>query len=280
MPDAEDVREQQRETWDRFSGGWEKWDELVLGMIRPVGDEMLDLLGVRDDAHHLDVASGTGEPGLTIATQVPHGRVVLSDPAAGMIDVATRSAAARGIHNVKFHICGADELPFPDATFDSISCRFGFMFFPDIPLAVRELTRVLRPGGKICTAVWAQPDENAWATIPMVAIATEIELPAAPPDAPSLFRCSAPGAIADVMVAEGLHEVRETEVRAMLTASSAEEYWQYMTEVAAPVIAGLSRADDAAQVRIREVAMRAVKGFEVDGRVEIPLHARCIVATR
>ena len=280
MPDAEEVREQQRQTWDRFSRGWEKWDDLVLGMIQPIGDEMLDLLGVREDAHHLDVASGTGEPGLTIATQAAEGHVVLTDPAAGMLDVAKRSATARGVHNVEFHVCGADDLPFPDASFDSISCRFGFMFFPDIPVAVRELTRVLKPGGKICTAVWAQPEGNPWATIPMGAIATEVELPATPPDAPSLFRCAAPGAIGEVMAAEGLHDVRESDVRAMLTASSADEYWQYMTDVAAPVIAGLSLVDEEARDRIRALVTETVKSFEDDGRVQLPLHARCIVATR
>ena len=279
MSEAEEVREQQRRTWDRFSGGWEKWDRLVLPMLQPVGDEMLRLLAIREDAHHLDVASGTGEPGLTIATQAPQGHVVLTDPAAGMIDVATRSATTRGIHNVEFHVCGADELPFEDATFDSISCRFGFMFFPDIPVAVSELTRVLKPGGKVCTAVWAQPEGNPWATIPMGAIAMEADMPATPPDAPGLFRCAAPGAIGDVFAAAGLHDVRETDVRAALATSSADEYWQYMTEVAAPVIAGLSLVDDEARERIRGVVMEKVGGLEVDGQPRLPLHARCIIAT-
>ena len=145
---------------------------------------------------------------------------------------------------------------------------------------MRELARVLKPGGRICTAVWAQPEGNPWATIPMVAIAKEIELPVASSDAPGLFRCAAPGAISEVMAAEGLHDLRETEVRSVLTAASADEYWQYMTEIAAPVIAGLSLVDADAQARIRDAVMDAVKGFETDGRVELPLHARCIVATR
>ena len=231
MPEAEEIREQQRRTWDRFSGGWEKWDRLVLPMLQPVGDELLRLLEVREDAHHLDVASGTGEPGLTIATQAPKGRVVLTDPAAGMIEVATRSAATRGVHNVELHVCGADELPFADATFDSVSCRFGFMFFPDIPAAVSELKRVLKPGGRLCTAVWAQPDGNPWATIPMGAIATEVDLPPTPPDAPGLFRCAAPGAIGDVFASAGLHDVGETDVRAVLTTASADEYWRYTERI-------------------------------------------------
>ena len=280
MADANEIREQQRQTWDRFSRGWERWDHLVLPMLEPVGDEMLRLLDVAEDARHLDVASGTGEPGLTIATRAPRGQVVLTDPAAGMIDVATRSAATRGIDNVEFRVCGADDLPFDDATFDSISCRFGFMFFPDIPAAVDELRRVLKPGGRLCTAVWAQPDGNPWATIPMGAIAAEVDVPAPAPDAPGLFRCAAPGAIGDVFAAAGLHDVTETDVRGVLGTPSADEYWDYMSEVAAPVVAGLSLADDEARDRIRAAVIAEVGRFDVDGRPQIPLHARCIVATR
>jgi ubiquinone/menaquinone biosynthesis C-methylase UbiE len=280
MSEADEVREQQRRTWDRFSRGWEKWDDLVVPMLQPVGDEMLRLLRVPDDAHHLDVASGTGEPGLTIAMQTPNGSVVLTDPAAGMIEVATRNARARGLDNVEFHVCGADELPFADAAFDSISCRFGFMFFPDIARAVGELRRVLRPGGRLCTAVWAQPEGNPWATIPMAAIATETELPATPADAPGLFRCAAPGAISDLFAAAGFRDVGETDVRASLATTSSEEYWQYMTEVAAPVIAGLSVLDEAARARARSAAMDEAEAFEVDGQLRLPLHARCVIGTR
>ncbi|MFZ4518016.1 MAG: class I SAM-dependent methyltransferase [Microthrixaceae bacterium] len=280
MSGSDDVREQQRQTWDEFSHGWEKWDRLVLPMLEPVGEEMLRLLRVPGEAHHLDVASGTGEPALTIAERTPDGRVVLTDPAEGMVDVATRSAAARGIRNVEFHVCGADELPFADATFDTVSCRFGFMFFPDIPAAVRELHRVLTPGGRLCTAVWAGPDGNPWATISMAAIAAEVELPAASPDAPGLFRCAAPGAIGDMLVGAGFRDVAEVDVRALLVTSSAEEYWEYMTDVAAPVIAGLSLVDDAAHDRIRAAVIDAAGAFEADGRLQLPIHARCIVGTR
>lgn len=140
--------------------------------------------------------------------------------------------------------------------------------------------RVLKPGGKLCTAVWAQPDGNPWATIPMTAIATETELPATPPDAPGLFRCAAPGAIGDVLAAAGFRDVGETDVRASLTTTSAEEYWQYMTEVAAPVIAGLALVDEEARARIRSAAMKEAETFEVDGQLRLPLHARCIIGTR
>ena len=79
MSRADEIREQQRQTWDRFSPGWMKWDALVMEMLAPVAAEIIRALALRDDNEHLDIGSGTGEPGLSIAAVVPRGRVVLTD---------------------------------------------------------------------------------------------------------------------------------------------------------------------------------------------------------
>jgi ubiquinone/menaquinone biosynthesis C-methylase UbiE len=121
---------------------------LVMGMLAPVGAQMIRPSAPRDGSEHLDVASGTGEPGLSIAALVPRGRVVLTDLSGGMLAVASANASALGLANVGTRECGADDLPFGDASFDTITCRFGFMFFPDIAGAVTELLWVLRPGGR------------------------------------------------------------------------------------------------------------------------------------
>jgi ubiquinone/menaquinone biosynthesis C-methylase UbiE len=69
----EQIRDQQRETWDKFSSGWKKWDELVLNWLAPVGQDLIRCAALEDDSNVLDVAAGTGEPGLTAATLVPKG---------------------------------------------------------------------------------------------------------------------------------------------------------------------------------------------------------------
>ena len=281
MPaDAGQIREQQRQTWDKFSAGWGKWDQVVMQMLSPVGEEMIRELHVAADAHHLDVASGTGEPGLTIAAAAPHGRVVLTDLAGDMLAIARQNAARRGLSNVEVRECSADALPFADATFDSVSCRFGLMFVPDIAACVKELARVLKPGGRLSAAVWAEPEGNPWATIPMSAIAAEVDMPPPSPDTPSLFRCAKRGAMARIFEGAGLGDVAETEVRSVLRTASPEEYWQYQTEVAAPVVAGLSRVDAAGRERIKAVVMQNALRFAVGAEVHVPTHARCIVGTK
>jgi ubiquinone/menaquinone biosynthesis C-methylase UbiE len=277
---ADEIREQQRQTWENFSGGWAKWDDLTRGWMGPVGDEMIRALDLRADSEHLDVAAGTGEPGLSIAELVPEGRVVLTDLSPGMLVAASANAQARGLDNVDVRECGVDALPFDDESFDTISCRFGFMFFPDIPGAVGELLRVLRAGGRLSLAVWAEPPGNPWATIPMAVIGTEVALPAPAPDAPGLFRCAAPGAMSSVLQDAGMRGVVESDVPITLDPASADEYWDFITEIAAPVVAGLAQADDAARARIRTATIEQVRSFEADGRPRVPGLARCITGTK
>src|SRR5215212_11269383 len=152
MPSGDEIRESQRATWAGLSAGWEKWDSVIMDQLAPVSAAMIEWLDIADDQRHLDIASGTGEPGLSIARMSPNGRVVLTDLAPEMLDVAARRASAQGITNIETKVCSADDLPFDDATFDSVSVRFGYMFFPNMVEATAEFARVLRPGGRLCSS--------------------------------------------------------------------------------------------------------------------------------
>lgn len=143
MPSADEIHDAQRLVWARCSAGWEKWDRIITDQLAPVGAAIIDSLDVTEDHQHLDIAAGTGEPGLSIARLSPTGRVVLTDLAPEMLEVAARRADAQGATNVETKVCSADDLPFDDATFDSVSVRFGYMFFPDLAKATSEFARVL-----------------------------------------------------------------------------------------------------------------------------------------
>src|SRR6059058_1312017 len=114
MPSGDEIRDVQRATWAGLSGGWEKWDSVIMDQLGPVGAAMIDRLDIAEDQQHLDIAAGTGEPGLSIAKLAPNGRVVLTDLSAEMLDVARRRAEAQAITNIETRVCSADELPFAD----------------------------------------------------------------------------------------------------------------------------------------------------------------------
>src|SRR5205823_13478848 len=97
MPGGDEIRDVQRALWVGRSAGWEKWAPVIMDQLGPVGAAMIGRLGIAGDQRRLDVAAGTGEPGLTVARLAPGGHVVLTDLAAEMLGIAARRADAQGI---------------------------------------------------------------------------------------------------------------------------------------------------------------------------------------
>jgi len=219
--------------------------------LKPLGDEIIRLLQPRSDDFVLDVAAGTGEPGLTIAAMLGNGKVIVTDIAEGMLEIARESAARRGLDNLETQLCDVCELPFADSTFDAISCRLGFMFFPDMQLAAKEMARVLKPGGKIATAVWNVPEKNFWVTAIGGTINKNMQLQPPTGDEPGIFRCAERGFIANIFHKAGLTNISEYEVTGKLDVGSTDVYWTLMTDVAAPFVAALSKADNAMKETIK-----------------------------
>jgi SAM-dependent methyltransferase len=280
MPGGDEIRDGQRAAWAGLSAGWEKWDSVIMDQLGPVGAAIIECLGIADDQQHLDIASGTGEPGLTVARLAPGGHVVLTDLAAEMLDIAARRASAQGITNVETRVCSADDLPFGDGAFDSISVRFGYMFFPDVAKATAEFARVLKPGGRVCSSVWVKPGENPWTAIAMQAIAAEVVLASPDPDGPNMFRCAAPGYVSALYEAAGLRNVAEWDVGVELVTRSPAQYWEMISEHVSLAVAALQQAGELARERIAKAVIAKVSTYEEDGEVRIPGVARCIVGTK
>ena len=280
MTSADEVRDVQRAAWAGLSAGWEKWDSVIMDQLGPVGAAMIGRLGIVEDQQHLDIAAGTGEPGLSIARLSPKGRVVLTDLVAEMLDIAARRARAQGVANIETTVCSADDLPFSDATFDSVSVRFGYMFFPDVAKATAEFARVLKPGGRLCSSVWVKPGENPWTAIAMQAIATEAVVAPPDPDGPNMFRCAAPGYVSALYEGAGLRDIAEWDVDVELVTRSPEQYWEMISEHVSLAVAALQQVGGPARERIRAHAIAKVSAFEKDGKVRVPGVARCIVGTK
>lgn len=263
----EEIREQQKASWNKFSPGWKKWDNEFMDFLKPMGDKIIGLLDLKESDHVLDIAAGTGEPGLTIALRVRDGKVVITDLSDGMLVIAREHAQKKGIENAEFVSCDVCELPFPDNTFDAISCRLGFMFFPDMHLAAKEMFRVLKPGGRIATSVWEGPEKNFWITAIGGTINQNMQVPAPPPESPGMFRCAKRGLVEGLFKEAGLKNISENELEGKLKCGTAEVYWEMMTEIAAPFVAALSKADDAVYAKIKSEVLEKVNAKFPDGNV-------------
>src|SRR4030095_6310566 len=163
----EKIREVQREAWNKSSSGWKKWDDMMMNFLKPMNSEMIQMLNIKANDVILDVATGTGEPGLTIASILKSGKVVATDLAEEMLSVAKEKADNRSIKNFETVCCDVSSLPFEDNTFDSISCRLGIMFFPDIQMSLQEMVRGLKPGGRLVISAWDIQEKNFWINVSM-----------------------------------------------------------------------------------------------------------------
>jgi ubiquinone/menaquinone biosynthesis C-methylase UbiE len=274
------IRDQQKQSWNKFSPGWGKWDSLIMQFLRPMGDAIIDHLQIAATDTVLDIAAGTGEPGLTIAAIATGGTVTGTDLSEKMLTIAEANANARGLKNYSTKVADAGELPFGDDTFDKISCRMGFMFFPDMQLAANEMYRVLKPGGRLAVSVWGPPEQNFWVT-GITGIINKYFEPAPPvPGAPGMFRCAKPGTMAGLFEQAGFKNIGEQPITGKGDYANADIYWQHMMEVAAPVVAVLEKAGDETRAAIKNDVLAMINAHAINGRALLDFGANIIYGTK
>jgi SAM-dependent methyltransferase len=156
----------------RYDAGASAYDRLTGRWSRMYVDRVLDVTGVRQGSHVLDVATGTGDAAIVAADRVGHsGRVVAVDISLPMLQEARDKAAGR---QIEFAEGDAQHLSYADGSFDSIVCLFGLMFVPDKVAALSGFRRMLRPGGRVAATSWSQPTEAPFAGLVAQALAEQL----------------------------------------------------------------------------------------------------------
>src|SRR4029078_11698776 len=133
------ISDEQKKTWDKVSHGWKKWNKFTMNFLKPMGDAIIKALSIKNNDVVLDIASGTGEPAFSIAAIAKNGKVHATDLSEEMLAIAQDHAREKGIKNMEFKVADVSNLPFSNDYFDKASCRMGFMFFPDMQLATKEI---------------------------------------------------------------------------------------------------------------------------------------------
>ena len=265
-----------------LSSGWEKWDAIIMDQLRPVSDAMIERLAIAADQQHLDIASGTGEPGLTIAASRRDGHVVLTDLSPEMLAIADRRADAPRDHEHRDRRRAAPTTCRSTRRASTASrCGSGTCSFPTWPGRPPEFARVLQPGGRLAASVWIKPDANPWTSLVMQAIAVEVTLAHRPTRTDRA--CSgapSPGQVSALFEAAGLHDVEEWDVAVELVTRTPTEYWDMISEHVSLAVAALAQVDQPARDRIRAAVIDHVSVYDDGTAVRVPGMARCIVGTR
>jgi ubiquinone/menaquinone biosynthesis C-methylase UbiE len=160
-----DVAKQQQETRDNWSlraGEWNQQADHMARLAKGLNEPLIAAAAVAPGHQVLDIASGVGEPALSIARLVgPQGQVTATDLVAQMLAGAERRAGEQGLRNMRFQITPMEELPFPDDSFDAVTCRLGLMYTSSPERAAAQARRVLRTGGRAAFLVWGPKEDNS-----------------------------------------------------------------------------------------------------------------------
>jgi ubiquinone/menaquinone biosynthesis C-methylase UbiE len=132
---------------------------LVPLIFSAYADDIAKRVTVVEEAAVLETAAGTGVLTEYLAKTLPSDtKIVATDLNPAMLEVAERNLA--NFKNTTFEVANGVELPYSDASFDTVICQFGIMFFPDLAQGYREANRVLKRGGELIFNVWDTLDTN------------------------------------------------------------------------------------------------------------------------
>lgn len=205
----------------------ERWKEKSAAMGQPATNALVDYAAPTPGMRILDLASGTGEPAITLARRIgPKGQVTATDLSADLLEIASTRARATGLANVVTQRADAHELPFPDNSFDLATSRFGIMFFSDVERALRELKRVLQPGARACFLVWGSVDQPYFRSMFGI-VHRAIGGPYLLAEGPNPFRFAEPGSLSAFMHRAGFRDViEEKRWVPWIWPAPAEELWE------------------------------------------------------
>jgi SAM-dependent methyltransferase len=213
----------------------EKWRAKSAAMGTPLTEALVEFAQPRPGMQVLDLATGTGEPAITLAHRVgSEGHVCALDLSADLLAIAEKRAQQRGLGNISFRQGDAHGLPFPDQSFDLATCRFGVMFFADVHQSLRELRRVLRPGARACFVAWGPFEQPYWQTT-MGVVVKHVGGPALVPGGQDLFRFAQAGTLSAALRNAGFCEAEEeTKTVPWNWPGEPEEVWEYARSVSVP----------------------------------------------
>ena len=276
--DADAVRretERVRADWAARGRHWDRRADDIAEQAARLNAPLIEAAGIAPGQRVCDLATGAGEPALSVAALVgEEGRVFATDLVPEMLLGARRRAAAAGLRTIAFRTADMLALPDSDAAFDRVICRLGLMFCPVPAAAVAEARRVLKPGGRAAYLVWGPRDDTTMFAVFNAAAAAVF----GPPDAVEQidlirpFRLGAPGALGAALREGGLSVVEEREVRFAPRVPAEAPFWQSQFDMVFG--RALDGATEAGRRALREAVAAGFEHHREGGEIQLAVHVR------
>jgi ubiquinone/menaquinone biosynthesis C-methylase UbiE len=224
-------------SWDTFArvNASQRWRRQSAAMGRAMTEAIVAEARVERGMHVLDVAYGTGEPAISIASLLDGtGRVVATDISEGPLKVGEQRARERGLTNIEFVPADVHQLPFCDGEFHRATSRLGVMFFQDLPRALREIRRVLKPEGRVSLLAWGAMQQPYFETTlgTILRLLPEVTMP---PSGTKMFQFGQPNTLSAALRDAGFERVEEATSQVPWNwPGTAEDLWEWFQEVTIP----------------------------------------------
>jgi ubiquinone/menaquinone biosynthesis C-methylase UbiE len=268
--DEVDFRRASHAVWEAMAPGWDERHAYFEETARPVTERMLERLAPSPGERILDLAAGTGVVGFSAATLVgPTGRVIVSDFAGAMVDVARRRAEDLGLENVECRVLDAEQLDLPDGALDGVLCRWGYMLMADPEAALGETHRVLRDGGRLAAAVFAGPDENPWAALPSRILQQRGHIPPPEAGAPGILALADRDRLRRLFTDAGFANPVIEEVEFGFRFTEIDDYWAFLNSAAGAIAMILADLGEDERGRVRGEIAERLGSFDRSGQIEL-----------
>jgi SAM-dependent methyltransferase len=275
-----ELKEQQRRQWSGNAPGWDAMHDRLERETAGVTAWLCREAGLAPGMHVLDLACGSGHPALDAARMVaPGGRVVATDLVPEMVEATKRRAQTAGLDNLEARVMDAEAMDYPDATFDAVTCRFGIMFCPQTDRAVREVRRVLKPGGRFAMSAWDEPEQSPAFTVVGEAL-SRFGRPQPPVDfdVPGVYQLAPPGKLQRLLEGAGFEAVRVESLPMVWEFDSIEPLWERQA-ARGPLRTVVEQSSSGEIDRLKEV-LGVVEPYLQDGVIRLPVTPLCAVATK
>jgi ubiquinone/menaquinone biosynthesis C-methylase UbiE len=260
--------------------GWGEWAAEMEGANAPVRAWLLRELDPRPGDTMLELSAGAGETGFEIARLLgDDGRLISSDFASEMVDVAQRRGNELGLRNVEYRVIDAERIELPDDSVDGVLCRYGYMLVADPARAFAETRRVLRPGGRLALAVWSSAEDNPWASIAGRLLVERGQLRPPEPGAPGIFALADEDRLRMLLSAAGFTSVRVEQVPITFRFPNVDDYVAWATNTAGALAMVLRGFDESQRAAFAADLDELFAPFAAEGEYRFPGVALCAAAS-
>src|SRR6267154_2408020 len=258
--------------WTGSAPYWEKHREIIRQMFSPVTQALVEDGQIGIGQVVLDIATGPGEPALSVAGLVgPKGKVFGIDPIPEMVAAARRAADRLELRNAQFDVAFADKMPFPADTLDAVISRFGVMFLPSPVDGVREMLRVLKPGRKLALAVWHFAENNPFHYSLSRVIDRYVKSPPLAPDALDAFRFATPGKLRTILNEAGAISLSERLLQFPIQAAiSLEDFWTLRIEMSEKLREKIARLSNDHLAKVKRESLESLGEYCTNSGISFP----------